>query len=737
MIIRTASDIQKALTALALHDVWAFDVETTGLNPRRDQLIGFSIACESFSAYVVLREYAAGALHEVLSTQDIMPLLEQLKTKKLVTHNGSFDTRFTYHATGVKLWPSIFVDTMLLVHTVNENRFNYGLKQLAAEIFGQGAVVEQGDLQASMAANGAAKGELYKADSNIITKYGRKDAELTYALYKHFRPLAEADNVWDFYCVEVNELYRCVTIPMELTGVPVDVPALQRASAEAATELSRIEASIQTQIAPHLDDFKRWYLDKEFPYKLSGPFAQKFAELENVPLPKTPTGAPSLAAKAIDGLPDCYFKRVMRGEELIDPRTIDSVQAALFADTKQRYMFNILSKDHLARLFFTKLKEKALNFTEKLKKPQIDDEFLALMAKKHKWAAELHIYNRLTKITSTYINRFLDAQENGIFYPQFHQHRTVSGRYSGDTQQLPRYIEPGGDEEILRYFSNQIRGFFISRPDWSFADFDYDSQEVKVFAHVAGDQGVKDIFARGDDFYSAVAIEAERLSGFSASKSAPNYLGKVAKPKRQKAKAYALGLAFNMSPYKLKFELDCSGAEAQQIYDGYFRAFPKLKEWLERSKEFACLHGYMVTQAGRKRRYPELKAAYAKHGKMLFDALELWKEYNDSPLVYAQMKSLAGVCKNLLNNSVNHQVQGLAASITNRAAIKCAKALQEAGLQAHICNVVHDQITVHCPDSELERVCNILQHSMETTYPISVPLTAPPSWGKNWGESKG
>lgn len=749
MTINTKEKIPEALALLAKHDLWSFDIETSGLSRHKDQVIGFGCANTTnlTGFYIITKEWKNGQLVDVLSKEDVLPILKTLETKKLIGWNFLFDATFILHHFGINLIPALHCEVMLMVHTCDENKFSYGLKQISADLFGTEVGQEQLDMKESIKENGGSSKQYFMANSALVAKYGLQDNILTCKNYNYWSPILKSEGLEKFfYNDEVMPLLKEVTFPMQYSGIPVNVKALQEAKDDIELTLEQLEDSIQAEIAPLLPAFENWYLDKEFPVKLSGEFVQQYAKLELIDLPLTKTGSLSLTAKNIESLPECEFKAVMQGRQRISSDKVRYIQRTLLDDSGTKYAFNLLSKDHLKRLFFgtstteSPLRETPLSKTDK-GNPQVDDEFLDVMAKKYSWAQKLRTFNRLTKIKGTYIDRFLDGQENGIFYANFNQHRTVSGRYSGDLQQLPRPIEDsqvqsGEIEASVQRFTNQIRSFFIAAPNHSFADFDYDSQEVKVFAHVSGDQRIKDIFARGDDFYSAVCIEAEGLKDYSANKKAPNYLGKVAKHLRQKAKAYALGLAFNMSPYKLKFELNCSESEAKEIYDNYFKAFPKLKEWLESSKQYALLNGEMTTEAGRKRRYPELRRYYAQYGPKLFDGLELWKAYNDNPVVYAKAKQAAGICKNLLNNSVNHQVQGLAASITNRAAIKCAKALRAKGLKAAICNVIHDQITVHCPDNELEQVCSILQHSMETAYSISVPLTAPPSWGKNFAESK-
>lgn len=751
MIIRSKDQIPQALEMLKQHDIWSFDIESSGLNCRKDKVIGFGcanpITLKGF--YIITREWISGELVEVLAKEDVLPVLQGLKSKKLLGWNFAFDASFILAQYNIDLMKALYCEVMLVVHSCDENRFNYGLKQISAEIFGGSATQEQDDLKESIKANGGTPKEFYKANSGIMAKYGLQDNILTCRNYNYWLPILRKENLEKFFFQdEVMPLYKEVTFWMQYKGVPVDVPLLQQAQLEIIAELEKLNESIQAQIKPHLTSFEDWFIRTKYPFKMGGSFKQclaEYLEVRNWPTTKSgtftfsKTDVEKAVKKGLITTDTLLYGIVMEGRKVPD-EVVRNVQLRLLEQSGTKYPFNLSSKDHLKRLFFKKhggpLDETALSFTD-LGAPQVNDDFLSTMAVKYPWARELQDYNSLTKIKGTYIDRFLEEQENGVFYPSFFQHRTVSGRYSGDLQQLPRPLEAGTASSSVVKFTNLVRRFFIAAPQHTFADFDYDSQEVKVFAHVSGDEGLKNIFAKGHDFYSTVCIEAEQLEGYSADKASDRYLGKLNKAARQRAKSYALGCAFGMSPYKLQFELKCSESEAQRVYSGYMKAYPKLKEWMDWTKKTVCQTGTIKTEAGRVRRSPQLARAYAEHGEILFNGLELWKRYNEQPATYKRMKELAGQCKNALNNFYNHQIQGLAASITNRAAIKTAKKLKEAGLSAYICNVTHDQITVHCHEKDLEIVAPLLTEAMETAYPISVPLTAPPSWGINFAESKG
>jgi DNA polymerase I-like protein with 3'-5' exonuclease and polymerase domains len=754
MIIREASHLKLALEMLETSDTWSTDVETTGLSPRKDKLIGFGCATPDTLTgfYIIMREWRDGTLVDVLTEEQVKPVLEMLATKKLLGWNFAFDAAFILRQTGINLMPAIHCEVMLVVHCVDENRFQYGLKQISAEIFGEKVVGEQSDLKESIKANGGSVKEFYKGSGDIVAAYGLQDNILTCRNYLYWLPKLEAEGLTKFYFEdEVLPLYKEVTFYLQYHGVPVDMPLLLKTREEIALKISEYEDRIQAAIKPLLGPFHKWYIEKKYPFKMSGPFLQALAvKLAPEGWPRTDKGAYSfnkvdLARAQKKGLLalDTQLERyVVTKLDRIPEALIHEVQLELLAAEGTKYPFNLNSKDFLKRLFFgtsttpSLLNEEPISKTD-LGSPQVDSEFLDVMAKKYEWAEWLRIYNKLQKISGSYVERFIEESEDGIFYPAYYQHRTVSGRYGSDFQQLSRPMEPGEDHDDVIEFNNRIRRFFIAPPEHVIVDDDFESLEPHIFAHVANDPALLEIFNNGHDFYSTVAIRTERLHQYSADKSAENYLGKLNKLKRQQAKAYALGTAYGMTGFKLKFELDISQSEAEQLIKDYLRAFPELDKMMKESRAFALLNGYVRVESGRKRRFPRLRALYAKYGNVLFDSLELWKQYNDMPALYKQAKEDAAYVKNAVNNSINVKIQGLASSIVNRACIAIAREFATRGINARICAQIHDQITCFAHTTCVEEVKEIMQRNMENIYPLRLKLKAVPSVGMNMAESKG
>jgi DNA polymerase I-like protein with 3'-5' exonuclease and polymerase domains len=635
---------------------------------------------------------------------------------------------------------------MLLAHTTDENKKSYALKSLAAELLGSGATEAQADMKASIKANGGSEKEFYKADSNLMAKYGLQDNILTCRLYNIFNKKLDSEGLYNFfYEDEVMPLYREVTIPMELKGVPLDLPLMHSTLDSIKSDMEILHNNIQEAIAPHLTKFNKWYFKKEYPLALSGEFFSTLASIvAPEDWPRTKAGGYSFSAAAFKKKPELLehdLFKYLKGFKKIPSELEVKVQGAMHLKSGVKYPFNILSKPHLKKLFFEELNEVATSKTE-LGNDQIEDDFLESMESKYEWAKWLRSYNRLTKIKSTYIEGYLEKQENGIFYPQYFQHRTVSGRYGSNLQQLPRPIEHDDGSLEVKY-TNLIRKFFIAGDGYKFIDDDYESLEPHVFAHVSGDEGLKNIFRNNHDFYSTIAIATEGLNQYSADKKADNYLGKKAKLVRQTAKAYSLGVPYGMGGFALSLSLKDAGMEigpneAELLINKYLNAYPDLKKWMQDSKEFAEVNGYMKVETGRIRHMPELAELVNKYrGIDMTNHLEIWKEFKDDSHAYKQAKEDGKKIRNYLNNARNIQIQGLAASIVNRSAIELAKAIRKECSDSYICAQIHDEIIIRSKEKSIDTLSKVMQDKLENTYELSIALKAPPSVGNNFAEAKG
>lgn len=680
MVITNSEQLEQALAWLGKQEMVAYDTETTGLNPRKDRIIGIGFSNDSTGFYMPLFTYSEDSLKPTpIGTSDnISRVLSSLASRALLMFNASFDARFTKYNFGIDLVPALHADVLLLKHSVDEE-FPFGLKEISKQIWGHEVTKEKEEMQASIKNNGGTAKQYFKADTDILGKYCIQDCVLTYKLFLHYSRELKQQGLEDFYYKdEVLPLYKEVTIPMEEVGIHLDVPLLQSSLIEIQEDLAKLEHSIQEAIIPYLGIFTTWFLNKDYPVQTWN------------------TKKPSMWTKKY------------------------ATQAEAWRAENTGYMFNLLSKHHLKKLFFDTFKETPLSRTEK-GNPQVDEEFLELMGKRYAWCKDLIVYNKLIKLKGTYIERFLDEHEDGIFYPSFQQHRTVSGRYSGDLQQLPRpTIDDGG---LVAKYTNRIRAFFISSPGSVLMSADYAQLEPRVFAHVSGDPALAEIFNSGKDFYSEIAVMVEGVK-------------EVSKEQRQNAKTYALGIPYGMTGFKLKFEINCEQEEADALVRKYLDAFPKLEEWMNVSKNKAISEGRITSQGGRVRHLSVAKDMYNKYGPAICDDLQLWKTFNTHPAVYAQAKVDRRVFKNALNNAINFQIQSYAASIMSRTSIAVNRTLIAYNLKAKIVGQVHDELILHVPASEVEVVSSIVTTCMQTIVTLSVPLKTTPQIGTNYSLCK-
>jgi DNA polymerase I-like protein with 3'-5' exonuclease and polymerase domains len=749
-------------------DVIAVDTETSGLNPRKDKVVGWSLSgAEGVGFYLptLVWNFEKDLLElqkiDDESTEDLSrKLLAMLKGKKLVFHNASFDVQFINNFYGVDLSMEIWVDTGLLVHTVyEEGAFGFGnpfgLKSIAImnqEALGldveKAANEEQVELKESIKRNGGSvtkeSFQIYKADLDILSKYASADTDLTLRICNLYLAKLEEEGLTKFFFEdEVMPIYREVTLPMEMLGVDLDMDLLNKIDGEITEDLKKNKEIVMKSLLA-TSEAKAWVLktaEDKFPISHKGNFAQKLVSRYSLPLDKSEkTGKYSLTQKKIEDVETTNATEegvkqfLLTGNiEHIDEKEAKRLCLDMWKEYNDGEYINIQSKKHLGEIVFKYMGEKPLTSGANTKsgRDKFDMSMVEHLSSTHPWAENLRIYNKLLKVKSTYVDRFLDRNENGRYYFYFKQNGTVSGRYGSDAQQLPKPLEEGEDAPILMKYINIVRAFLIAGKGRKVIDADYESLEPHCFASVTGDKNLQEIFNKGWDFYSTVAIKTEKLEGISADKKADNYLKKLDPVKRNKAKAYSLGIAYGMEAYALGRTLEIPQKKAEELVQGYLNGFPQLKEWRERSREQVKAYGKITNYVGRIRHLPKVKKIYSKFGDRMMD----WRFRKELEVQYGKdqvMKAYRDY-RNGLNNCLNFQLQSLAAAVVNRAALQINRKAKELGLDAKVQAQVHDQLIINCDEKDVEMFAPIVQQIMQDTTELpGVTLKAPPEISNNW-----
>ena len=749
-------------------EVLAYDTETTGINVRRDQIVGWSISGEEGVGFYLptqkwntelnqLEECIIGGKGAHGITKKLLPLL---KGKKLVMHNASFDCRITKNYYGVSLLEDLWVDTALLVHTVQEEGAGmgvFGLKALAISIqkeiglnVEEAANKEQVELKESIKANGGSTTkdlyEIFKADMAILSKYAAADTDLTLRVCNHFLKVLKAEGLEKFFFEEeVMPLYKEVTIPMEEIGVALNLPLLEKTRDDITNDL-QLNKKIVIDSILSIPEAKEWVVDTAlytYPPSHKGNWAQNLIMLHSLSLERSEkTGKYSLTKKAIDELEESNIKQfLLTGDlKLLDEMEVVRISMSMWKEENEGDYLNIQSKKHLGEIAFKYMGIKPLTQTKK-GQDQFDMDMLEELSKTYEWANNLRTYNKLLKIKSTYIDRFLDGQEDGRYYFYYKQHGTVSGRYGSDAQQLPKPKEEGEDTPLLVKYTNVVREFLIAGEGRKLIDNDYTSLEPHCFASVAGDINLQEIFNNGWDFYSTVAIRTEKLdqdkvkypNGVSPDTKSPIFLKKLDPIKRNQAKAYSLGIAYGMEAYALAKTLSITQKEADTLVAGYLDGFPQLKEWRVNSREQVKRLGYIQNKVGRIRHLPKVKLIFEKFGDQVLDwrfRKSLEQQYGKDPVMQMYRDY-----RNGLNNCLNYQLQSLAAAVVNRAAIQINRKAKELGVDARVQAQIHDQLIINIREDQAEMFMPYVQELMEQTTQLpGVTLKAPPQVANNFAE---
>jgi len=747
-------------------EILAYDTETTSLNPRKGKIIGFSVSGEEGMGFYMPTmawnnetESLEECQIEGISCHKIArKLISMLVGKQLVMHNASFDCRYTDNFYKVDLLPSLWVDTALLVHTVKEEgAFGYGnpfgLKSIAIMIqdkiglnIEEAANQEQLNLKASIKENGGAvtkdNFEIYKADINLLSEYAAADTDLTLRICNYFLQVLKEEGLEEFFFNdEVMPLYREVTVPMEIEGIALDIPLIETTREAIIADQDKYRQAVLEELMK-LQKVKEWIIDvalKEFPPSHKGKWASTLVDLYGLPIPKTARGY-SLKQANVLMLDEHPVREYLLSGDLthLKEEVVVRVSMKLWKEFNDGEFINIQSKKQLGEIAFNYLKEKPLSKTAK-GQSQFDDDMIQALSDKYEWCKNLRIYNKLLKIKSTYVDRFYESAEDGRFFPYFKQNGTVSGRYGSDLQQLPKPKEDGEADPIIVKYNNEIRAFFTTDPGYLLVDNDFESLEPHIFASISNDEAMQEIFNQGHDFYSTVAIRTERLDeqrdkypdGVSADKRAPNFLKKLDAPKRNQAKGYSLGVAYGMSPYALAMSLGVPQDEGKRLHAGYMQGFPGVAQWIDNSRALFKKNGYIKNEVGRIRHLQRGKAVYDAFGERIMD----WKFRNDltKQVGGEEVKRLYGDYKNALNNCLNFQIQSLAASVVNRAALAINRELKRRGWEGRVIAQIHDQLIIKVREDLVHEAAEVIKHIMETTTKLpGVTLKAPPEIAKNF-----
>ncbi|HMD01933.1 MAG TPA: DNA polymerase I [Candidatus Baltobacteraceae bacterium] len=314
-------------------------------------------------------------------------------------------------------------------------------------------------------------------------------------------------------------------------------------------------------------------------------------------------------------------------------------------------------------------------------------EVLQPLAREHEIVAKVLEYREVTKLKNTYIDvipKLVDAR--GRLHTVFHQTSTATGRLSSTNPNLQNVPVRG---ELGR----RIRVAFVAPgPRRVLLAADYNQIELRIMAHLSGDEAMREAFRRGDDIHD---VTARGIFGvLQPDRPTPN--------QRRIAKSVNFGLLYGMSEFGLAQRLGIERLEARAMTDAYFARFPRVREWIEANLEFGRERGYVETMLGRRRYFPDLRT----RNFALRAAAE--REATNAPM------------------------QGSAADLMKLAMVRVDAALGAAGLDAQLLLQIHDELIFEIDATQVAEIGALVKGELEGAFPLSVPIAVDLKTGRTW-----
>jgi DNA polymerase-1 len=592
--IFSKQELAELLEKLQSSKGFALDLETTGKDPIRAEIVGISFCADVDTAYYIPLRHSYPGVPAQLDADYVLdrlnPIIADAGIKKY-GQNIKYDAIVLRRA-GLKL-KGIDFDTMLASYLLNPSKRTHNLQDIALEHLNRKTTSYK-----ELVGSGAKQLGFGQVDIAKATQYSAEDAEVTFALVQELAPkLKQADLEELFHRMEVPLVE--VLSQMELWGVRIDADVLQEMSKELDIQLQQLSLTI---------------------YHLAG-------------------------------------------EE-----------------------FNIDSPKQLGPILFEKLGLPAIKRTKT--GYSTDTSVLQDLAMLHELPAKILEYRHLKKLKSTYVDALplLINPQTGRLHTSFNQTVTATGRLSSsepNLQNIPIRTELG----------RRIRQAFVPEPGFKLLAADYSQIELRILAHMSGDEGLRSTFRQGEDIHQRTAAEVFGVG-----------LDKVTADMRRQAKVINFGILYGMSAYGLANDLKVGQREAQVYINQYFERYPGVKEFIDNLIKQAKSNGYVSTLFDRRRYIPEL----ASKNRNI-------RQFGE-------------------RTAINSPIQGTAADIIKLAMINIHHRLQRQSLKTRMILQVHDELIFEVPEGDIEATQQLVTQEMENAAQLDVPLLVNIKTGDNWAE---
>ena len=394
---------------------------------------------------------------------------------------------------------------------------------------------------------------------------------------------------------------------------------------------------------------------------------------------------PVLADMEMTGV--CLDTNSLKETSELFTKRMEDLEKKIYDEAGEK--FNISSPKQVGDILFGKMK-----LVDKPKKTRTgqfvtSEDVLQQLRSKAPIVANILDYRGLKKLLGTYVDALpkLINPRTGHIHTSFNQTITATGRLSSSDPNLQNI--PVRDDD-----GKEIRKCFIPEPGCLFFSADYSQIELRIMAHLSGDENMIEAFREGFDIHRATAAKIWHES-----------MDDVTDAQRKKAKQANFGIIYGITTYGLAQRMEIPNNEARQLIDDYFKTFPKVHAYMEKAKEEARQKGYAETLFGRRRYLPDINS------------------HNGTVRGFAE------------RNAINAPIQGSEADIIKVAMISIWRRFKTEGIRSKMILQVHDELNFSVYPDEKEKVEKIVLEEMQGAYKLAVPLIADAGWGKNWLEA--
>lgn len=687
--------------------ILSLDTETTSTSAIDAELVGLSFAVKEFEAFYVPvpadREEALQIVNifkPVYESDEILKVGQNLKYDLEVLRNYGIELKG-------KMW-----DTMI-AHYLIQPELRHGIDYMAEtilkyqKIHTEELIGKKGKNQLSMRDISPQK----------VYEYACEDADIALRLKNYLEPeLRNKECEELFYNIEMPLMQ--VLAEMEINGVCIDATSLKETSKIFSNRLKEAEKDIykiageefnisspkqvgeilfgKLKIIDNPKKTKSWQYvtnEKELEeIKESHSIVGKILEYRKL---NSILSERTKKKTAIKQMPDLFgFIQEQDDEKNSSKQSHLEVSKQMNQLEKEIYelageKFKIMSPKQVGTILFDKMK--VIDNPQKTETWQYvtNEEILQQLKGKHEIVEKILNYRETEKLMGTYVDALpsLVNKKTGHIHTSFNQTVTATGRLSSSDPNLQNIPVRGED-------GKEIRKVFVPEPGCLFFSADYSQIELRVMAHLSGDENMINVFKEGKDLHAATAATIYKKS-----------IDEVTRDERTKSKRANFGIIYGITVFGLAERLDISREESKQLIDGFFQTFPKVKDYMDNAIEEARQKGFVETLFGRRRYLKDINS------------------HNATVRGFAE------------RNAINAPIQGTAADIIKVAMIQIYRRFKAENLKSKMILQVHDELNFSVYPDEKEKVERIVIEEMQKAIEMKVPLIADCGFGNNWLEA--